>query len=72
MGVKYSQCILIYQNRASVKILIALVFWFTKHIPMKFTLGIFLRYSYKLGNFHPDILIEAILIKKACIFTVVN
>ena len=26
------------------------------------TLGLFLRYSYNLADFHPDILIEAILI----------
>ena len=31
-------------------------------ILMKFTLGIFLKYSYKLGDFHPDNLIEDILI----------
>ena len=34
-----------------------------KYVP---ALGIFLRYSYNLGDFHPDILIEAILMKKTC------
>ena len=31
---------------------------------VKFTLGGFLGYFYDLANFHPDILIEAILINK--------
>ena len=35
--------------------MISIIFWFTK------------KDSYNLGNFHPDILIEAILInEKAC------
>ena len=35
---------------------------------MKLTLEVFLGYSYDLAYFHPDILVEAILIKeKACI-----
>ena len=34
---------------------------FTKTFIIKLTLGLFLRY-YNLGDFHPDILIEAILI----------
>ena len=33
---------------------------------VKLTLEVFLGYSYDLAYFHPDILIEAILIKKAC------
>ena len=47
-------------------IMILIILWFTKNFFNKLTLGLFLRYSYNLGNFHPDILIEAILIKKAC------
>ena len=44
-------------------ILISITFWFTnKFFLIKLTLGIFLRYSYNLGKFHPDILIGAILI----------
>ena len=39
-------------------------FWFTKNFIIKLTLKLFLRYSYNLGDFHPGILIEAILIKK--------
>ena len=34
---------------------------------MKLTLEVFLEYSYEMASFHPDILIEDILIKKACI-----
>ena len=34
---------------------------------MKLTLEVFLGYSYDLAFFHPGILIEAILIKNACI-----
>ena len=34
---------------------------------VKLTLEVFLGYSYEMAYFHPDILIEAILIKKACI-----
>ena len=48
-------------------IVISIIFWFTKNFIIKLTLGLFLRYSYNLGDFQPDILIEAILIKKACI-----
>ena len=33
---------------------------------VELTLEVFLGYSYDLAYFHPDILIEAILIKKAC------
>ena len=44
-------------------IIISIIFWFTKNSIIKFTLGLFLRYSYNLGDFNPDILIEAILIK---------
>ena len=44
-------------------IMISVIF-FTKNFLIKLTLRLFLRYSYILGNFHPDILIEAILIKK--------
>ena len=47
-------------------ITISIIFWFTKNFIIKLTLGLFLRYPYILGDFHPDILIEAILIKKAC------
>ena len=32
-------------------------FWFTKKFIVKLTLGLFLKYSYNLGDFHPDILI---------------
>ena len=35
---------------------------------VKLTLEVFLGSSYDLAYFHPDILIEAILIKKACSF----
>ena len=45
--------------------MISIIFWFTKNIFIKLTLGLFLRYPYNLGDFHPDILIEAILIKKS-------
>ena len=47
--------------------MISIIFWFTKNFIIKLTLGLFLRYSYILGDFPPDILIEAILIKKVCI-----
>ena len=33
--------------------------------PVKLTLEVFLGYSYEMAYFHPDILIEAILIKKS-------
>ena len=39
-------------------------FLVTKNFIIKLTLGLFLRYFSILGDFHPDILIEAILIKK--------
>ena len=45
-------------------LMISIIAWFTKNFIIKLTLGLFLRYSYILGNFHPDILIEDILIKK--------
>ena len=35
---------------------------------MKLTLEVFLGYSYEMAYFHPDILIEAILIKKKRVF----
>ena len=44
--------------------MISVIFLFTKNFIIKLTLGLSLRYSYHLGDFHPDILIEAILIKK--------
>ena len=47
--------------------MISIYFWFTKIFIVKLTLGLFLGYSYNLGDFQPDILIEAILIKKVCI-----
>ena len=48
-------------------ITISVTFLFIKIFIIKLTLGLFLRYSYILGDFYPDILIEAILIKKqAC------
>ena len=46
-------------------IMISIIFLFTKNFIIKLTLGLFSRYSYILGDFHPDILIEAILIKKS-------
>ena len=49
-------------------IMISIIFWFTKNFIIKLNLGLFLRYSYNLCNFHPDIPIEAILIKNACIY----
>ena len=45
-------------------IMISVLFWFTKNVIIKITLGLFLRYSNNLGNFHPDIFIEAIFIIK--------
>ena len=44
--------------------MISIIFWFTKNFIIKLTLGLFVEYSYILGDFHPDILIEAILLKK--------
>ena len=45
-------------------IMISIIVWFTKNFIIKLTLGLFLRYSYILGDFHPDILTEAVLIKE--------
>ena len=54
-------------------IMISIFVWFNKNFIIKLTLGLFLRYSYNLGDFHPDFLIEAILIKKVYIaFNVCN
>ena len=36
---------------------------------VKLTLEVFLGYSYDLAYFHPDILIEAILIKKKRVYS---
>ena len=44
--------------------MISVIFLFTKNFIIKLTPGLFLRYFYILGDFQPDILIEAILIKK--------
>ena len=45
-------------------IMISIIFWCTKNFIMKHSLRLLIvRYSYNLGDFHPDILIEAILIK---------
>ena len=46
-------------------IMISVIFWFTKNFIIKLTLGLFLRYSYILGDFQPYILIDAILLKKS-------
>ena len=43
-------------------------FWFTKNFIIKLTLGVFLRYSYNLGDFHPDILIKNSVYKKRNLF----
>ena len=40
---------------------ISIIFWFTKNFIITLTLGQFLRYSYILVDFHPDILMEDIL-----------
>ena len=47
--------------------MISIIFWFTKSFIIKLTLGLFLIYSYNLGDF-TDIHIEAIHIKKRVCF----
>ena len=49
-------------------IMISITFGLLRISLSKLTLGLFLRYSYNLGDLHPNILIEAILIKKSVYF----
>ena len=54
----------------SASIRIFIIFWFTKNFYYQtHPMGLFLRYSYTLDDFHPNIRIEAVLIKKKHVVT---